>query len=486
MNAPIYLVVCYVLVLIFISLFFVKKAVNSFEEYSLAGRSLSFVYIFLSYLGTWLSGGVILGLAASAFKWGFYQYWIIGAAYCFGFLTGPLFVTRIHKLKLYTLGDFFALRYPEHAQVIRILVSATIILRNITIIGAQLSAIGFLFMITLGTSFLKSVFMVMSIMVIYTGLSGLRGIVATDMIQGLLQAVGMPVLLFFIYHQAGGWNNIMEFYSNIGGSHYMNLFGGLGGLKKIAVFFVAPGLYFIFDDQTNWQRIHASQNDKVAFWGYLTPICAALLWLLFPCFIGVFGKVIFPHFTAFTVALFDYVFHLPTAVAALILVSFISAAMSTSDSYLLACGLTFSRDIYQKVFRPSASDHELIWASRLAILFTGLLAFSSCILIYDIFSLYISGAFLSGSIIVLPYLYTWFSRRMNSAGVIAGIIAGGTGFMIASIFLKLSNTTAMLIGLALNFLVSWSVALLCKKPAVEVVMNTYYWAPRFKGVKNIP
>ena len=90
MNAPIYLVVCYVLVLIFISLFFVKKAVNSFEEYSLAGRSLSFVYIFLSYLGTWLSGGVILGLAASAFKWGFYQYWIIGAAYCFGFWASRL------------------------------------------------------------------------------------------------------------------------------------------------------------------------------------------------------------------------------------------------------------------------------------------------------------------------------------------------------------------------------------------------------------
>lgn len=486
MNVPIYLVVGYVFALIFISLFFAKKTVNSFEEYSLAGRSLGFVYIFLTYFGTWISGGVILGLAASAFKWGLYQYWIIGVAYCFGFLTGPLFVTRIHKLKLYTLGDFFALRYPEYAQVIRILVAATIILRNVTIIGAQLSTIGFLLMITLRTSFLKSVFIAMFVMVIYTALSGLRGIVATDMIQGLLQAVGLPVLLFFIYYRAGGGANVMEFYSNIGGSHYLDLFGGLGGLKKIAVFFVAPGLYFIFDDQTNWQRIYASQNDKVAFWGYLAPVCAALLWLLFPCFIGVFGKVIFPYFTAFPVALFDFIFHLPIAVATLVLVSFISAAMSTCDSYLLACGLTFSRDIYQKVFRPSASDRELIWVSRLAILFTGVLAFTSCLWIYDIFSLYISGAFFSGSIIVLPYLYTWFSRRMNSTGVIAGIIAGGTGFMISSIFLQLSNTTAMLLGLALNFLASWLIALLGTKPATEAVMNTYYWAPRFKGVKNIP
>jgi len=480
MNLQAYLVIIYIITIVSISSFFIKKVINSYEEYSLAGRSLGPVYIFLTYFGTWISGGIIIGLADSSFKWGLYQYWIIAVSYCFGFITAPLFFMRIRKLKLYTIGDFFALRFPEHAKLIRILVASAIIIRNITIIGAQFSTVAFLFMITFELNFTTSLLFAAAIVVFYTALSGLRGIAATDVIQGTLQALGLPILLYFIYQQAGGWNEINSFYNNIGGNQYLNLFGGDGGLKKIAVFFITPGLYFLVDDQTTWQRIYASKNDQVAFWGYLAPICAVLLWILLPCYLGVFSKPIFPYFTAFPVALFGFILHLPVMISSIILISFISAAMSTADSYLLSCGLTFSRDIYQKVIKSSASEKELIAASRASIFAAGLFSALSCLLIYDIFDLYIAGAFLSGSMIVIPYLYTWFSKRMNAVGIIAGIIAGGSSFLFAASYLDYTNSISMLIGLACNLIFSWSFSCFGNKPSTETVMSTYYWSPKYK------
>lgn len=480
------IVVLYVMALILISLFFVKKVINSYEEYSLAGRSLGFVYIFFNFFGTWISIGAILGLAGNAFKWGLSQYWIIGVAYSLGFITGPLFLTRIRHLQLYTIGDFFALRFPNHEKLIRILVALIIIVRNITIIGAQFSALGFLFMISFGINFSSAVFMLMLAIVLYTSLSGMRGIAYTDIIQGSLQAISLPILLYFIYQEAGGWHEITSFYENIGGLHYLNLFGDQNGLKTVALFFIAPGLFFLVDDQTTWQRIYASKNEKVAFWGYLTPICVALLWIILPCFVGVLSKVFFPYFTAFPGALFNFIFHLPKIFAVIILISFLSAGMSTCDSYLLSCGLTFSRDIMKKTLRPSASEHELITYSRITILISGLLAFSISLIIYDIFDLYILGAFFCGSMIAVPYLNAWFSKRMNAEGVIAGIIAGGLCFFIIYFVLEFSNTTSMMISLCVNLCFSWMVALINKKPENKVIMETYYWSPKFKNVRNIP
>lgn len=62
-----FFILLYIFVLFLLSAFFVKRALNSYEEYTLCGRSLTIWYIILTYLGTWIGGGTIIALAGGTY-----------------------------------------------------------------------------------------------------------------------------------------------------------------------------------------------------------------------------------------------------------------------------------------------------------------------------------------------------------------------------------------------------------------------------------
>ncbi len=477
----------YIAIILICSSIFIKKSVHSYAEYAVASRGLGFLFTFFTFFSTWISGATILGLATMSFKWGMDQYWFIAVTYIMGALSGPFFLLRIRKLNVYTLGDFFALRYPGHEKGVRLLVALSQLCRNMSIIGAQLVTIAFVVSISFGLDFNQTLFLTALFIVLYTTISGLWGVAVSDVFQGLLQMVGIPLLIYQVVRFAGGIENIVRFYQNIDGGAYLNIFASLGKPGEMLLLFVAPGLFFIVEDQTTWQRINSSKSDKVAFWGYLAPLGAALLWLLVPCCIGVFSKVIFPNFTAYPVAFLDFVLGLPPAVSIIILVTILSASVSTCDSYLLASGMIFSQDIVKKIFKPNISEQAMIRVTRLSIIAFGILDAAVGTQIYDIFELYMLGAYIGGSVLTAPYFLTWFSKRMNGGGIIAGMLAGALTFYLGLRVFALSYQMAMLVSMLANVAIAYLACLLTKAPAAEAIRETYYFSPKFnsKKIKSI-
>lgn len=469
-----------------ISGFFIKKSISSFDEFTVANRSLGFTFTFFTYFSTWISGATIVGLAGMTFKWGIYQYWVIGVAYLMGALAAPIFLTRIRHLKVYTIGDFFALRFPQNEKLIRTMVASSIVFRNVTIIGAQFSTIAFFISLSFGINFYLALSLTAIFITSYTSLSGMWGSAGTDVIQGLFQLIGLPLLLFFVIKYAGGLNNIFDFYDKIGGGQYLDIFGTSGKAKEALFFLIAPGLFFLMEDQATWQRINSAKSAKVAFWGYLAPVGAAMIWILFPSYIGVFSKTIFPSFTAFPVALVDFILSLPQAAAIIILLAIISAAVSTCNTYLLASGLSITQDIYKKILRKNASEKELVFVISLFIIFVGLCSLGASILVYDIFDLYILGAFIAGSILAVPYLLVWFSKSMNSIGIISGMLGGGISFFLLVYRFELTYEYAMALSLIFNLVCAYTFHLLGATPSGKDVAKTYYFSDKFKDVKNVP
>ena len=51
----------YITILLLMSAFFVKKALDSYMEYGFCGRSLTIAFVIFTYLGTWIGGGTIVG-----------------------------------------------------------------------------------------------------------------------------------------------------------------------------------------------------------------------------------------------------------------------------------------------------------------------------------------------------------------------------------------------------------------------------------------
>jgi Na+/proline symporter len=312
------------------------------------------------------------------------------------------------------------------------------------------------------------------------------GSAGTNVIQGLFQFIGLPLLLIYIIKYAGGLNQIFDFYDKIGGSQYLSIFGSTGKIKEVIIFLVAPGLFFLMEDQATWQKIISAKSEKVAFWGYLAPIGAAMIWILLPCYIGVFSKIIFPSFTAFPVALSDFILSLPPAATVIILLTIISAAVSTCNTYLLTSGLSLTQDIYKKIFRNNASEKELVLVISMLIILVGIFSLGASILIYDIFDLYIFGAFFAGSILAVPYLLVWFSKTMNSVGIIFGMLGGGISFYLLVFIFGLTYGNAMAISLLANLICAIFFANFGKAAKDEDIYKTYYFSNKFKDIKNIP
>lgn len=482
-----YGVLLYIVTLFLLSAFFIKKALNSYEEYSLCGRRLKPLYIIFTYLGTWIGGGTIIGLSSSSYLSGVSQYWILAVPYITCFAFAFFFITRIRELGRHSIGDMLALRYPEFGSIIRIPTAVGLIIRNVTMVGMQFSALSILITYVFEIDRNLSVLATFLVITSYTLLSGLWGVVVTDVFQGTLQTIGLFLLLFFSVKFNGGVDQIFAFYQETGQTGFLDLMGSEGILRDILLYFATFGVFFLMSDQTDWERIYSSRSSKTAFWGYLIPLTITLILLLIPAYLGVFQRALYPGQVEPKFAIYTFIIEtLPVNVGILILISICAAIMSSADSYLLATGVIFSNDLVKEFLNKDANDKEMIFWTRLFVVIAGAVGFAFALNIENILYLWMIGIGIGATMLLPAYLAAWFSKRINTIGALSGICAGliYTGLWLIGIVPF--SIEKILYGLLLNTLVMILVSLLTKPPVESNVNSTFYWSPRFRQVKKIP
>ena len=243
-----YFVIAYIIILFLLSAFLIKKALNSFEEYSYCGRSLSIVFVLFTYLGTWIGGGTIIGLVGRSYDFGASQYWIIAMSCVVELFFALFFISRIRKLGLKSITGFFAMRYPEHKEVIRIPVAGALLIRNVAVIAMQFSALSYLITFVFGIDRNLALLLFFLVVIAYTVLSGLWGVAVTDVFQGILQTAGLILLIVISVKFAGGIDGIESFYHSEGHLGYLSLFETDMEWYEILLYIVAFGLFFLMND----------------------------------------------------------------------------------------------------------------------------------------------------------------------------------------------------------------------------------------------
>jgi sodium/proline symporter len=115
----------------------------------------------------------------------------------------------------------------------------------------------------------------------------------------------------------------------------------------------------------------------------------------------------------------------------LVLLGVLATIMSTVSSQLMVTSSSFSRDLYNTIFRKHASSGELLWVSRLTVLMVSILAVMLALksdhLILDIVAYAWAGF---GACLGPALLLSLFYRRTTEKGVLAGIIMGGISVLI--------------------------------------------------------
>ena len=99
--------------------------------------------------------------------------------------------------------------------------------------------------------------------------------------------------------------------------------------------------------------------------------------------------------------------------------------MSSADSNLLAAGAIFSNDLYRVVFRPTASDSELLSVTRWTMGVVALFSLGVALLdVKDMLTVLMFSFSLRAGGIFVPYVVGHFWRRATPSAALGAMVVG--------------------------------------------------------------
>jgi sodium/proline symporter len=159
--------------------------------------------------------------------------------------------------------------------------------------------------------------------------------------------------------------------------------------------------------------------------------------------------------------------------AGVVMAGILAATISSSDSYLLIAASAFSKSLYQGIMKKDASDKAVLFVTRITLLviaiFATIIALDENSIIFTIVSFAWAGF---GATFGPIMLFSLFWKRVNRAGAIAGMLAGGGMVFIWKLLLKPMGGVLGIYELFPAFVISCIaivvVSLLTKEPSPEI------------------
>nr|WP_279343743.1 sodium:solute symporter family protein [Variovorax terrae] len=423
------LVIVYLLVTIAIGLYAARRVKNS-ADYAIAGRNLPLVMIVTTTFATWFGSETVLGIPAKFVNSGLNG--VVedpfGAGTCL-ILVGLFFASKLYKMSLLTISDYYRERYGRTVEVV---CSLIIMLSYLGWVSAQVTALGLVFNLLSGGVIAIPTGMVIGVVSIlaYTLFGGMWSVAVTDFIQMIILVSGLAILAVFAGNLAGGADKVVA----LAVSKDLFHFWPEPSFKDMVFFFAAAITMMLgsIPQQDVFQRVMSANSIGAATKG---PVIGGVCYILFafvPMFLVASALIIMPEQTA-ALLKDDPQKVLPTLVLqkmpfvmqVLFFGALLSAIKSTASATLLAPSVTFTENIWRQ-FRPRVSDRNELRNMRITVL-----VFSALVLAYAIrmqgTSIYemVSGAYqvtLVGAFIPLVFGLYW--KKATTQGAIFSIVLG--------------------------------------------------------------
>ena len=472
--------VIYFLALLFAGIYFYKRTTST-SEYLLGGRSLNSWVTSLSAQASDMSGWLLLGLPGAAYLSGLEASWIaIGLA--IGTYLNWKFVAK--RLRQYTeiagdsltLSDFFENRFRDKKKVLRLVSAIFILVFFVIYTSSGFVASGKLFSTAFGLPYFTALTIGVVVLVSYTFLGGFLAVCWTDFFQGMLMLVAILIVPLMAVKLLGGPRATIDIVNTVN-PELLNPFTAADGSQLSALALIsllAWGLGYFGQPHilVRFMAISSSSQIKkariIAMVWVILSLSAAVL-------VGLVGRVYLT--TPLIGADSEKVFMImaqemfPTILTGFLLAAILSAIMSTADSQLLVSASALSEDFYKAFLRPNASGKELLWVSRLTVVFVSIiayvLAFNPESSILDLVAYAWAGF---GAVFGPTIILSLFWKRMTGRGALAGMITGG---IIVILWKNLQGGIFELYEIVPGFICSLIaivvVSLLDKEPSQEIL-----------------
>ena len=435
--------------------------IKTYEDYMIGSWSTSFWKITGTIISTNAGAAVFIGWVGLGFTVGmsgFFKFALV--AYIASLTLVILFAKPLRRQKLFTLADLFTSRFGGKTGMIPSILSAFIY--AVPTLGLQLIGMSTVFNITLGWNQTTGLLVGTVLILMFSILGGLPATIVTDAVQSILIIIGLIILTVTIVLHVGGLTELInttswEFLSPV----------SVDGLSDTLLYALSVGPFYLVW-QSTWQRIFAAKDEKTALKAGITGHLIVMVISICPFIIGVSARQ-FVDLTMQQDLVFSYVTNelLPAPVAAVIFVALLAALMTGATSFNLQGASNLTRDMYQVMINPKATNKQLLLVSRLTVAFITLLGTGAAFFITNINDAYRWALMVNGVLLVFPFLAIMFWSRVTKTGVITSMIASLI-FILAYPFTGLPFDQA-LAGYVFSFVSLITVSLLTKHDATEVV-----------------
>ncbi len=496
--------IIYMAVVIAIGLIYAKRANQNSENYFLGGRSLGPWVTAMSAEASDMSGWLLMGLPGVAYWCGLADAAWTAIGLALGTYINWLIVSK--RLRRYsirannsiTLPEFFSNRFREKSKII-LTISALFILVFFTVYAAGCFVTGGKLFSTLFGLDYKVMMLVGAVFVlVYTILGGFLAESASDFMQGIVMFLALGVIVIVGVIKAGGFGAIVdnareipgffEFFGlasptlNEAGEQLVEagkpLFGKAQPYGALSVAsMLAWGLGYFGMPQVLLRFMAIRKESELKMSRRIAMIWVVIS-LAVAVFIGIMGRHLFPT-ELLTKGAAENIFitmstsYLPPILAGFVMAGILAATISSSDSYLLISASAFAKNIYKDVAKKNATDKQVMWMTRIALLAIAIIAMVIALdensVIFTIVSFAWAGF---GATFGPLMLFSLFWKRTTRWGAIAGMVGGGSMVFIWKYLIAPIGGVFGIYELLPAFIFSSIcivvVSLLTKKPSKEI------------------
>ncbi len=490
------LILLFFIVFLIIGIIVSKKAGENTQEFFLSGRNMPWWLLGISMVATTFAAdtpGLVTELVRQN---GVSGNWVWWAFLLTGMLTVFFYAKLWRRSGINTDLEFYELRYKGKAagflrgfRAIYLGVIFNIItMAGVCLAGAKIANI------LLGFSQEQTLLISSIIVVIYSSLGGLKGVLITDMIQFVIAMVGSIWATIYILDipQIGGLQNLL-LHENVAGK--LDIFPDFKDTDMLITLFIIP---FAVQWWSTWypgaepggggyiaQRMLAAKDEKNAMWATLFFNFAHYAlrpwpWIL----VGLASLVLFPTLDSIAIAFpglnsemqgDDVAYaammtYLPAGLIGIVMTSLIAAFMSTISTQLNWGSSYIVNDFYGRFINQTATEKQKVLVGRVS---TVVLMICAALFSFylksakDVFDLLLQIGAGTG----LLFIVRWFWKRVNPYSEITAMVVS---FLVAAVFFinkkldipifEIAGYWQLIIGIVITT-IGWVIVTLLTKPS---------------------
>ncbi|MBK7424742.1 MAG: sodium:solute symporter family protein [Propionivibrio sp.] len=450
-------VAIYLLVSIGIGLYVATRVHNS-RDFAVAGRSLPLPVVMATIFATWFGAETVFGVSATFVKEGLRGVVAdpFGASLCL-IIAGIFYGTKLYKLNILTLGDFFRMRFNRTVEV---LTTVCIVVSYLGWVSAQIKALGLVFNVVTNGAISQPHGIVLGAVIVltYTTFGGMLSVAILDFVQMIMIMGGMLYIASIFSGLSGGVDAVishaslagkLDFFPEANAAQWLTFLGAwitmmLGSIPQQDVF----------------QRVTSAKSVKIAIYGSILGGVLYFCFAFIPMFIAYSATLVDPEkFNELVQTDSQMVLptlillHTPVFAQAIFYGAVLSAIMSTSSATLLAPSVAFSENI-MRGFYPGIGDHAFLRMMRITIV-----CFACIVLIFalysdaSIFAMVENAYKITLASAFVPLFFGAYWRRATTQGALVAIIGGVSSWLLFETLIgDASMVPSQLIGLGVSLL----------------------------------